>query len=689
MIDYRIDILDSSGTVVGDGPLISVVDLSDVKRLDAVGEAQFTIPAEDARTQYIAEGAQFDLYDRVDGYLGRYYYASKQLEVANGQARLVVSCWDQLTELTRRSVYFRRTYTSEDVADVVDDLVTGVAGWSTDVDAGIGNTTVTYEGESVLLAVDVLRDRRNKHYRLGGTRVLEFGAFGDDSEIVLANLRGQVQGEIAQNTNVALVEQVRLVEEADEVFNYIVPLGAGQGLGQLTIETATLGDYAVQTGTNEDGSNYFYIADATSIAAYGQRDKVLSFPTIRPITNSDANIENAANALKLTAETYLARHLVPRVTYAVSVRALRQTVQVGDTVRLQYRGIVDGYAFIDVDDDFYVMDVKRTRSQDGTRRAVLTISTLAVRRTSDTDVVLEVIHDLRALKVSVPITISKDRVGPYIRRMNASNAAEFTVSVGDEVLQLNYAKLRFRTSPLKASVTTVSTDAGSSPTSSSGGGATSSSDGSHTHTVTISDHTHTVTISSHTHSVTTNNHTHTVQVIDVGTLEGTPVYFNETYHYFNSTLTSGTDVVTGSASGGETVSSASGGSSTPTSSSGGSATPTSSSGGSHNHTVSNHTHTVTIPAHNHTLTYGLYADTNYPQVISLSINSVDVTVALGGTWAPTNATVEQEVDITDYLVEAVGGLRQHHRISFSCTTGQGEIEMEVNMLLTIQAIAIA
>jgi hypothetical protein len=169
-------------------------------------------------------------------------------------------------------------------------------------------------------------------------------------------------------------------------------------------------------------------------------------------------------------------------------------------------------------------------------------------------------------------------------------------------------------------------------------------------------------------------------------------------HYFNSTLVSGTDVVTGSSSGGESVTSASGGSSTPTSSdgggetvasdSGGSTTPTSENGGAHSHNVSDHTHIVTIPAHNHTLTYGIFADTHYPQGISVAINSINVTTALGGPWAPYDGSAEIEVDITDYLVNASGGLHQSHRVSLSCASGVGEVEAEVSILETVQAIAI-
>lgn len=60
--------------------------------------------------------------------------------------------------------------------------------------------------------------------------------------------------------------------------------------------------------------------------------------------------------------------------------------------------------------------------------------------------------------------------------------------------------------------------------------------------------------------------------------------------------------------------------------------------------------------------------TIYPQVISLEINGVDVTSALGGTWGPSNAAVDVELDITSYIINAVGGIYQDHSIIFSCGT---------------------
>jgi hypothetical protein len=82
-------------------------------------------------------------------------------------------------------------------------------------------------------------------------------------------------------------------------------------------------------------------------------------------------------------------------------------------------------------------------------------------------------------------------------------------------------------------------------------------------------------------------------------------------------------------------------------------------------------------------------DTNYPQTISISIDGVDRTAALGGAWAATNAAVNVKVDITDYIVNASGGMYQEHSIVFTCTAGQGKIRVMTEKLTTVQAIAVA
>jgi len=678
---FKIAVLDASGNRLGGGPLNNVFSLDTVDSLDAIGTASFSVPASDPRTALITPGVQFDIWDEVDGYLGRYFYERRNLsDSGNGQANIGIEAYNALAELSRYTVAFRRSYTYTLVDEVVDDLLAIAPGWTSTIDAAIGHTTVSYEGESVLIAIDELRDRWGKHYRLeSGTKNFGFGAFGVDSGVRITNMAGQVPIDIDAHTEIAMVRSIQLVEESGAIFNRIIPLGDGQGVSQLTIQHATAGDYTTQTGTNKDGSTYYYIEDAASIAAYGVHEQVLAYTNIRPITNSDANIEYAANALKRAAEVYIGKNKSPKTTYNVTVEGLRRAVLPGDTVRLVYRGVVDGYGYMDLNSDFYVMDISRKRNVNGTRVAVLEISSVNDRRTSDSDVMIGVIHDLKALKLHVQASICylKDNL---TKRIDSSTPATMEIKLGDEVRALNYAKLKVTTATLKSSVTSVaaagaavgSTASGgsSTPTSSSGGGTstTSGSGGGTTQTSGTDNNTHQHAVfvkdsipSGYTaypvsillKSSSTSHFYHTgygLQVVNSGTALAD--------HTHDITIPNHTHSITIAAH-------------------------------THDITIPAHTHGIEIPAHNHAMSYGIYNDTVYPQGISLSINGVDVTAALGGPWAATNDGIEIELDITDYLVNASGGLRQTHELEFTCTGGRGEIVAVCDMLTTIQAIAVA
>ena len=128
---------------------------------------------------------------------------------------------------------------------------------------------------------------------------------------------------------------------------------------------------------------------------------------------------------------------------------------------------------------------------------------------------------------------------------------------------------------------------------------------------------------------------------------------------------------------------------------GGGSTETSSSSGTHTHqvTIPNHTHQVTIPAHTHSITYGITDDTAHPQSITVSVNGVNKTNDLFGsaTLAPTNAAIDVVADagvLTGLLNNASGGLRQEHDITIACGSGQGRVEVTVEVYEITQTIAV-
>lgn len=620
---FRIDILNAQNQKLGSGPLENVISITDTVSLDNIGTLDFTIPASNTKNAFIQTGVKFDIFSDGD-YLGRYLFKSKQINDDNGEGTLTVSCYDQLKNLTFVTCGFNRYYTYDDISTIISDIIGLVSGFSAEI-TETGSATLALQGESVFRAIDEIRDRQGSHFRLkqdGYSPVLEFGPFGELSPIQFEQSKGQNQADFQRNQKLAVITNAVIIEESDDIFNKLIPVGGGQGVSQLTIERATLGSYTTQSESNADASLRYYIADSTSITNYGERVKIIQYPQINPITTSDNDIINAANTLKLTAETQLRRNKSPRKEYQLTVVGLRETLRVGDKIKVRYFSERNGVPYISIDDTFWVMDITTNRNVSGDRVFNINIATIDDRRTSDQDVIIEVVRDLRDIGVHIPATITYSPVGPYVKRIRGDTveanrvSPSFVVRIAEEVLYLNSAVLRFTTSPLKSDVSAAAaaSGGGSTETSSGGGGSTTTSTGSGIlntgFNIAVTEYQHYHSLATHTHDVT----------------------------------------------------------------------------------ISSHTHDVAIPSHTHTIniTYGVFENTVYPQDIYIYIDGVDVTTALGGPFAPSNAGVEEEVDITTYLVNSPFGLKYNHTIEFvSTAVSSGEVEFEVDMRVTALPIRLS
>ena len=744
---FRVDIKNAAGSVVG--IMTSVKSVAIRRSLDRIGRAQITLIGSDKATADIGVGKSYTIHHDKWGTLGTFIHKRQTLGIASEEPALTIEADDELIELTKQSVHFRRNFTAMTVDSVVATLVDLVSGWITgELEADIGSTTVSYEGESVFEALDVLRDRWRVHYRLSEkSRHLDFGSFGLDSGVRL--LKPDVTAPALFNNNdIALVTSLEILTEGETIINKLIPVGAGAGVTQLSLENATSTDanYPVLNDTNNDSTNYYYIEDAASQALYGTSERVMERSDVRPLTNSTADLQNAANELYRLALATLLKHKDPQTHYRVQATKLDPSkLKPGDTIRLVYRGVSthrgSPFKWVDIDADLWIIDIDEVYSQNGGQAVSLTVGTSADRRTSDGDLLTRLMRDTKVLKSHVQPNLTHSPVGPYVKRMDSSRTATFNVRLKDEVLAVNRVLCRFITAPLRASVSASSAASGgssaptsdsssiattvaggsatptsgassastsasggsssptsasggsSSPTSASGGSSsptsdassTSSSDtvGSHSHealtlarieTASLNsnhkpvyihqddgdivfpsddagpsshtetsdteashshniDHTHDVTISGHTHSVAISGHTHSVAIS--GHTHGMA-------HTHDVTIAA------------------------------------------HDHSMG-HTHDVTIDSHQHTidLTYGIHEDTEHPQGISITINGTDRTIVLGGTWAPSDAAVDIEIDITEYISRG-----QDNTVVFSCSSGQGELTFLADCLLTIQAIVV-
>lgn len=448
---FRILVYNGSGTLQGE--LTGVQSVDTTVSLDRVGRCTFTVIANQYSVRWIVSGASFDIYTEKEGYIGRFYLLD--FDASYGFIR--VNCEDELTALLRYTVGFRRDYNFDAVDTVIADLLS-VAGWSGVIDSGIGNTSVTFEGESILAAVDVLRDRWGVHYRRSTiASSLDFGAFGDDSGVLFTNLSGQVPSMYSTNNNAYSFSEnsFRRNEDASEIYNRIIATGGGQGEAEFTIENSVVGSYTVNTGTNLDGSNYFYIEDAASIALYGLRTKVVKFTGIRALSNNDTDIQRAKDAVKYAAETYLRRHKDPIVEISLSVVDLRANVRVGDLVTVVYRAVGDdsNIPYIDVNAQYYVMDISTQRDTKGGHTSSVELCSTDDRRTADTDVMVDVIRDVEVLKLHIqPYPFRYESTGQdYVGKDQitlANRDAVFKLEVDNTITKLTKVRLRFKTRPL-------------------------------------------------------------------------------------------------------------------------------------------------------------------------------------------------------------------------------------------------
>jgi hypothetical protein len=454
---FRVELVAADGTTRL-GIIRSVSSLNTTDVLDGTGSATITFPANDEIGSQVNAGSQFALFDEKDGSLGVFLFAHSNLAESQGIATMRVSLTSVQIELARHSTGWRK-YSYHDVSQVCNEIVAGIApGWSTDCDAGMGFTAVDYSGESVAAALDELRKRFDKHFRLaaGFDRRLEFGAFGADSGVRLTG--GDAVPNVWQDSfpNVVKVDTLTRKEEGAEIINRVIALSSGQGDAQGTLELSTYaGTYAVQSRANPDGSLIYFIEDAASILAYGVREQAVVFSNVRPLENSAAGKERCANELHAAAESFLTLHKSPIVAYDVTTINAPGTLQVGDYIRLVYRGVTDGTNYLDVDEFFFVNEITRNRDASGKRSQRLTISSTGQLPMTDKQLMVQALMSATAAKLHrqpYPMWSESSGFDFVIKRMAGApygdKRAKFLLRVDANITKVSQVLLWFQTRPL-------------------------------------------------------------------------------------------------------------------------------------------------------------------------------------------------------------------------------------------------
>jgi len=628
-----VDVLDAAGIRLGSGPVKEIQSISIDRQLDGAGTFKISAAVSARSIELFTNERRVKIYHEDAGGLrlmGQGIIEDVNIVDNPTGISLKVSGPDILDELARKTTLLARIYNQQTVQTVVNSLITLVPGWSASIDAGIVGNVIDarYDGASVLKALRDIVGRYGYHFRLSSSdKVVSISQFGEDSGERVFKTQ-VITTTMLKNPKLLFVQNLPEKTSTKDLINWIVPLGAGEGTGALTLEKSTRSSpYTVQSIAGPDGTLQYYLSDATSVAAYGQIEKMLTFKQIAPLSNSETDIINAANALYDAAADWLTKNKNPIVTYGLTVKNVKNNILPGDKIHVNYKGQIitprdETVDYLSIRDDFWVMRAIERVGLDQ-HSVDLEISNVDQRVMNVVERVADSMEDIK-LRDLKPDISSTTRSYVYDREMDSSLSATIPLEFTDATLSLQRIRLRLKTTPFR------STASGAA----SGGGS----------------------------SVAGGDHNHRLSVY-LGI--GTPNVFN-IRHLFR--------VV-----GGGFASLFVGGLSLDTTGD----LETYDASGDHTHSIA-HSHTLTYAINDDSV--------SPKNVTVWVNGVDKTTELFGFTpLAPTGANLDVVADVgelTNLILNAGGGLRQEHTIEVKCANQQGRIEATMEIFETNQSVNI-
>lgn len=688
-----------AGTKQGSGPVSNVMQCEIADRIDKLGSFKLTIPAMDDKAALLTQGREVRIHRDGEGEIFRGIVEGRRWEVRGALPVLIVDGPDLLAELVYYNTQLGRQFDNRTPTQVIsadaNALLAGTGWTAGSIDGGLKNLTARFDGLTRWAALLKIAQINNVHLRRNGiARSIDYGAFGASSGIVLMNAADI--GVRLDGDNAGLVESITVEEEGAALVNSIIPLGSGEANNQFALgdtnaaggspkvwSTRSVGagdPYNISTGTGPNGKAYYYLEDAASVAAYGRRQKVLVSKDTLPIANSAAAFQNAANALYDLAATYLQRFKDPQTVYTVTVARLSPDFEPGDTMRLIYRGVAEDSvtsrtSWLSVDQNVIVLEKARSFDQSGEVRWKLKVATIARWLQDDQELLIGALETLDVFRTGVKFYTMSVSHGTERESIDTGHNYDYSIWYDANVARVLKTNLRVRFRVLKSNVSVVGNE------------------GAHTHTVNLSTHTHSLNgsgtdqpASGTSYQVPSNTHEH--RFMSFATDGPSTTHFSQ---YDDGSGGSGKWFAAwrdGGAGQGDFFTAATGTWATGNV-----------SDVSHTHSLSGRTSaggnetaktSSAGTSHNHALTYGIF-EAGSPstfQTLSIYINGVDRSAALGGPWS---SGTSLSLDITQYVTDSDGHpLRQENVVQFRTASATAyDVVAHATSLLAASALEAA
>jgi hypothetical protein len=453
-----VEVFNASGTKVSPRRIY----LKNVSRrtvLDAPGSFSFSVPLTyDRAREWLTVERRVTVY--------REQVAAAPTEMLSGVIRSVtkrhasdgwsldISGDELMLELSYKSCLLNRRFVQQPIATAINTLV-ALAGWTATVETNTSLVDARFDGANVLKAVGTICENAGVHYRQGSGRVLEIGAFGEESELILMNPANPG----IKNSTIGLIESLNVVEESESIVNWVIALGAGEGEAAQTLAESTR-DF-VDSMTGADGRLVYYIADQDSIDLYGQHEAVWTYKDIAPISNSVAGKLNAANQLADATYNDMQKTKQPQITYSITARKVEVDVAVGDLVRLIYTGPIrriDGsYLAGDTIDAYFYITRLTEKANDNGRTLDFEVSNVPRPRRDSASAVASVLDQATAknYKPQPSAILFQDSyfdttVYAVANPAVPTKAATYKLEIDDLFTSISKATLRVKSRPLYA-----------------------------------------------------------------------------------------------------------------------------------------------------------------------------------------------------------------------------------------------
>lgn len=459
----------AAGVQQGPGP-VAIRDFDVARKLDMAGTWRATAIASDRRAlDLLAINSVVKIYRETHGNPAQEVAAgivtTRQFTEQAGGHGLIVDGPDLLDELRRKNTLVGRNYSQVTLTTAVAGLIALVPGWTATIDSAVASTLVDagFDGYTVLKALVELAHRYDCHLRQSGTpgqRQIEI------SQLTSATLHSIRNAPIANGqdfggTGIVLrMAEDQISTTGDNYYNVLMPLGKGEGEAALTLATSTrTSPYAIQEVTGPDMRTLYYISTTTYpsgghtnfLTDPEARVKVAQMRDIGPLSNSVADVRNAADALYDEAAEKLMRAAIIQRCYDVTLTGVADVVKPGDRARVLYHADTPGdnaAPYLSVDGTFIVLEAQESVNVDH-HVVTLKISNVDRHPVGAKEILLDAINKLELHSLRPNIVQGAPTAYVYDREIAPGLNAEVPIEFTDSTLEINRVRMRLKTSPLR------------------------------------------------------------------------------------------------------------------------------------------------------------------------------------------------------------------------------------------------